>query len=474
MNENPGGTPNPLNPNVGPVPTPEPLSANPAEPVQAPVQPSPAPVAPSPATEPNPVVAEAPAAEATENPLVAAAEAEAPTENPAGSVIQDKPKKKVGLIIGIIILIIALIGGGVAAAFMMGLFGGGDPVAAAIAKMTGENRPENVSLSGTITVMPDNASMGVSKVVIDLKSSAQTSSLINSTTATLTATMGENEIEVSLGEVYAANGDLYFNISGIDEAIDTLMNQTPVQLNDEEMPELPDGEMPDDDLMPTVDCIDETDCIEQQGESMIDLSGMAGIIASIFGAVDGEWIRIPTDSLSDFSSSFGVDSSTQCLIEAANNATKKGNSVAEIYSKHAFISGSNENVSVAKKNDPIYKIVFDEDKMKEFFEAVDTADIYDDSSCATEEVSTSEAVAAIKSLPTIYTEVNSENQFTRFYVSSSNNGSTIIVDLSIGYPTNISVSEPEEYIDFEDLLTGIFMSMFDYSDYEAIDFSEEL
>lgn len=481
MNENPGGTPNPLNPNVGPVPTPEPLSANPAEPVAAPVASPAVSPTPNPAPQTSPETAPTLETEAPVNPIVAAAEQETPTEEPKGSVVEKPKKKKTGLIIGIIVLLIALIGGGVAAAFMLGLFNGGDPVAAAVAKMTGSERPENVSVNGSITILPEDTTAGVSKVVIDLKTSAQTSTMINSTTATLTATTTAGEVEVSLGEVYAANGDLYFNVSGISEAINLLSNPLPTEeidyelLDDEDMLDADALDAESDELATNCAATDgiETDCLEP-----VEVSPLAGIVAGIFSAVDGEWIRISTDSLEDLSSDFAIDESAQCLIEAANDASKNGNSIVEIYNKNAFISGTSENVSVAKKNDPIYKVVFDTEKMTSFFDAVDSANIYGDSSCfgTSGEISSKDIVEKIKSLPTIYVEVNSDSQFTRLYMSGSSDGGTIVADLSLAYPTNINVSEPEEYIEFEDVLTGIFMSMFDYSDYDDvdIDFSEEL
>ena len=467
MNENPGGTPNPLNPNVGPVPTPEPLSANPAEPV-APAAPAPTPVNPAPA---EPVAAPVePAAPATSVEALAAAETPATEVTaPADSVVADKPKKKkTGLIIGIIVFILLLAGGGVAAAYMLGLFGGGDPVAAAMAKMMGDKKPENISVNGSITVVPDDQTTGISQVKIDLKSSMKTNSMINSTTATLTASTAMGDIEVSLGEVYAANGDLYINISGVDNVVDMFSNPTSLQTNN-----LTEGldESLSEDL--TTDELDVTDCLSEDEDGCgevttgIDLSGISDVIVSILGAVDGEWIRIPTENITDMTTTFGMDSSTQCLINAAKDAAKNGNSIAEIYSKNAFVSGTTENVKVAKKNDPIYKVVLDSEKMTAFLDAVDGANLYGDSSClgTSGSISSKEIVEKVKSLPTIYVEVNGDKQFTRFYTSGSLEAGTITVDFSLSYPTNVNVTEPEEYVDVQDIITGIFMSMFDY-DYD--------
>ena len=134
MNENPEGTPNPLNP----------APADEAKTDTAPVEPAPA---EAPAEAPAPV-----------------------SEEPAGTVVEPVKKKKTGLIVLIVILVLAIIGGAVAAILILNPFGNGngggsgggdkDAVSKAIVKLLSSTEgPKKLGTKGTVEVTAGSASI---------------------------------------------------------------------------------------------------------------------------------------------------------------------------------------------------------------------------------------------------------------------------------------------------------------------------
>ena len=80
----------------------------------------------------------------------------------------------------------------------------------------------------------------------------------------------------------------------------------------------------------------------------------------------------------------------------------------------------------------------------------------------------------VNTMPTIYTEVDNDNNFSRLYlVSDLNDGEgTMTIDLGFSYPENVNVSEPVEYKDFSEVLQEVMSSMFTID--TDIDIYEEL
>ena len=125
MNENSGGTPNPLNPS--------PLDANPSEPIeevhQEPVQEKPVsvnPVEPVPAPEPTPEPIPEPELKplteelVQESVMVNSLDPEGrPMEKAAETTAVEPKKKKTSLIVGLVICLFIAVGCGVAAILMM-------------------------------------------------------------------------------------------------------------------------------------------------------------------------------------------------------------------------------------------------------------------------------------------------------------------------------------------------------------------
>ena len=438
MNENPGETSNPLNPNNNP------LDANPAE--STPLEK---------VVEEVQTASAAPAGDPMARPMEQA---------PAVAPVQPK-KKKTGLIVGIIIAAVVLIGGGIAAALILMNLNRGDAVSKAIEKLASGNVPANVKMDGTFTLVPNDEDSLISNVKIDLDMQASTSSLMNSATATLTANFTNGgSFEFDLDEVYAANGDLYFKISGLTNALEDYTTSLQGSLLEDEYADTNYGE----DLTVIVDCEETGDCepVDTTGDDAISLESLTEIL-SLIEAVDGEWLRISTDDLSTIGGLTTTDSDTSCLVNLMGDAKSYNNSIAEMYGKNPFITSTTEGVTLASKSgEPVYKVVIDEEKFSTFINDFQDSTLAENLlSCMGYEgmkVDTDDLAEEISEWPTFYVEVDKDYNFTRLYfVADSTDGSTTLTtDLSFTYPENINVAEPAEYTDFSVMLQRILTSMY--------------
>lgn len=377
MNENPGEMPNPLNPT--PAANPEPNTA----------APSPAPSA------------------ATPDPMAR------PMEQAPAAPVAEPKKKKTGLIVGIVIAVALVIGGVVAALLLLG-GNRGDAVAAAMDKLMNGNLPQYAIVNGTIDVAISNDESPISNLKIALDSSSSTTSLINSTTADITATLtGGGDLSVKLSEVYAEGGDLYIKVDELADAIKSAAKSLY-------------GDM-------------DEDMVEEA------LSSINGVVKM----VDGKWLKISVDELKSLTEST-ADDSTKCLTEFANNAKSSNNSIAEVYRKNPFIGSTTEGVTLASKNYPVYKIVFDEEKLGAFVNGVQDTTLMQDlmkcSNTSKTEVSSEDVSELISQLPTLYVEVDKDNNFSRLYFTGSADeaDASMTVDLGFTYPATINVAEPTE------------------------------
>ena len=76
---------------------------------------------------------------------------------------------------------------------------------------------------------------------------------------------------------------------------------------------------------------------------------------------------------------------------------------------------------------------------------------------------TEEDVAKIvNAMPKFYTEVNSNDNFSRIYFEAdiSDGAATVTADLGLSYPTNVNVSEPVEYTDYQSFVQTLFTTMY--------------
>ena len=468
MNENPGEMPNPLNPNNNPLDA-NPADSTPLEEIVEEVQTvsvGPAPTPMSPTNQASPV----------SDPMAR------PMEQAPVAVPEAPKKKKTGLIVGIIIAAIVLISGGIAAALVIMNLTKGDPVAKAIEKIVAGNAPANMVVDGSFTLTPNDENSLLSSVEIKLDAETSTTSMLNSSNATVTANFANGEsTEFEFDEVYAANGDLYFKLSGLtnamedyNKALQEAAAQNSATGTDIDCVTDENGETTcNETTVEVVDCESADGCEPtvlspdaESGNAMVDTQSLTAILSIVEG-VDGEWLRLSTDELSSFSDLTQTDSNTTCLVNMIGDVKNYSNSVAEMYNKNPFIKSTTEGVTLASKSgEPVYKVAIDDEKFSAFVAEFQNSELIDNLfSCmgySNKKVNIDNITSEIGDLPSFYVEVDKDYNFTRLYFTAdlSEGATTLTSDIGFTYPTNINVAEPVEYTDFSEMIQQIYTSVY--------------
>lgn len=468
MNENGDGTPNPLNQNN---PVRNPLDASPSmpaavegvmqntTPANTPVEPV-RPIAVEPMPSESTLVESATITTTNDNlgelaETIVAESVMVPSLDPEGrpmqkvAEVEEKPKKKkkTGLIVGIVLFLCLLIGGGVTAALLL-LNGDKDPVSLAMKKIMSGQAPANLVIDGTIDFKATNNNGPISAMHIDLNSQARTNSMINKSRAEVSLLLLNDEtLSFEFDEVYAANGDLYFKVDGISNLINELSNLTTVT-------DYPKN---------CEDGSDETNCIE---DLTVETPGL--LVFSVISVADGQWLKISVDELNAVSG-YATNSDMSCMINMIDSINTNSNSAAELYNKNPFISSTTENITIDNRSNQVRKVVIDDEKFADFVNSIQnfemTNKLYNCLGWENNVKITDEDVAEITNqFSDVYVEVDKDNNFSRLYIQNTDDTWTITIDLAFNYPADINVSEPNEYVTFEDLVQEIMTSVFNLED----------
>ncbi|MBQ3352968.1 hypothetical protein IJG89_01280 [Candidatus Saccharibacteria bacterium] len=382
---------------------------------------------------PNPL-SQPTATPANTNP-VAAQPAEPAVPTQVAEVKPAKDKKKTGLIVGGIIALFVLVGCGVAAALFF-LSPKTDPVTAAMQRLLSGEVGSNLGVKGTIDVAINSDEMPVSSVKLALDGQASLSTKVSSANVGVTATMKEsgNSATANLSEISSSDGSFFVKLENVADAIETLTTTdvTDCALDAEE-----------------VDCVE----LETAEESLSYAQGYSDIL-ELF---ENQWFRISAEDLEGTGMDVDTDVA-ECATNFADSLSNSRNSINELYKKYAFISSSTENLPVAKKNNPIYKIEIDGDNLTSFMnEFVNLPAVSGFLSCtgaSAETIDAEEVKESLDELPDLYVEIDGNYNFTRLYfvLAPEDSEYAITTDLDFSYPENVIVSEPEDY---QDLMTYI-------------------
>lgn len=468
MNENSEGTPNPLNP-LGPNPSqpdsvasaPEPVSgvSNPIDPMIRRPETSPKPVDPIMKQAPNaaPLTSETtpPAPEAAPPAFDTLDPMARPMEKAAEPTSTPPKKKKTGLIIGAIICGLIALGCIIAAVVVALTMGREDPVARAIEKIASGDMPTNTSIDGTVKIDINDADSEVQNVKIAVNSQLVNRSMINSSTATLTASLRDGgSFSMNASEIYAANGDLYLKIDGLANILSMGSSETLI----DDVYDMDNVDYPEN----------KEDAIEYDAtDDLNEFQETAAAFSGVIDKVDGNWVRFSTEILSLINSTDGEeDNGIICATNLLSDTTNNSNALSEIYNKYPFILSTNENIPIASLKDPIYKVSIDEKNFANFMREAQETEIFKSfMSCmgygglSTDVDDMTEDLAK---LPDIYVEVDKNYDFTRVYfVIDSDDDQTMTFDFNLSYPDNVNVSEPVEYKDFTELIQEMTPGTYD-------------
>ena len=360
-----------------------------------------------------------------------------------------KPKKA-GLIVAIILCVVAIAAGVAAALIFINPFAAKkDAVPAALAKLMSGDAPRMVALDGSVSVTTSEESMPFSDFNVKFQASLNGIHKENYANAVISTTLTDGgKLSFNVDEVGNSKGEYYVRLSKIAEAIN----------NYEPLPqEVTDCASDDESEL--------EDCIGEPSSSDSILS-----ILSVLKLIDEEWIRIQSSDVSEITGTTSTNTSpTQCLTDAASNMSKYGEELTGVYQQYPFINYTTENLKISQKKDALYLLSLDAEKTASFINALrDSSFVKEISSCmgikttSGEDLTTEEAQEIIKDFPDLYVEIDNNDNFTRVYfaISQDENKITVTVDLSLAYPSQITINEPTEYIDVNEAMTKIMSELY--------------
>ncbi len=498
-NNGTGGTPNPLNPSIDGI-KPKSISS-PANPL-IPGAPAVKPVTSNVTSQAPTTNISTPATSPTT--LAPNADPNSPILDPTGRPMEQvqvdaaaPKKKKTGLIVGIVIAAVLLLGGIITIAVVLANMNG-DPVTLAMKKLMSGEAPANLALSGDIDFKINNDSFPFSRININLNSNIAVESKINESNATLSITdTNGKEYSTTFSEIYSANGDLFFKIekssaltkdtnfleliTGAKRGDDLEEVETEEATNDEVEVDVSEGELIEGDegtegdpFKPEEEVADSGDSSllelnEGLGDSTdanasadVDVTELQENLISLVEKNDGVWIKISVNMLNEIKNQAASQNGTSCEIDILSSISKNTASIGNFYSQNPFIESTRDNIPVASKKNPIYKVSISSEKLANFMNAISSSEIAKSwSSCAGNKVNTSVSAhdldETMRGLPTAYVEINDKYEFTRLYLDFSPTSSevTLVVDLSFSYPVSVNVSEPTDYTDFTMIVQGL-------------------
>ena len=416
----------------------------------------------NPGPEPNPPVTPAPTGEVppAEQPVAEPANqpsAPAPEAAPvSGEVVPEKPKKKVGLIIGIIVAVLLLVGGGTAAAIVLMGMNKAGTVADAMDKVMSGNTPSNVVVAGEITADINESSIPVKSVKLVLDSSMVSKTMVNTSKATATLTMQNGDsASIVLDEVYTEGGDIYFKVDGILKFVkDSKLIYYILGYGDEV----------------EANCIDdasgETNCEVEDGLIDVDTVLETLGISDIVDMVDGKWLRVSVDEIKQTAGSVADNKTLTCANSLAENLEKNKDSAIQHYRDNAFVVSIDENVTLPSKKYAVHKLKFDSDILTSYIESIqDAAVLKEFYTCLGQTGSVkidSDTVAElVGQMPESFVEIDNDNNFSRVYFETQDPEGyvTIKTDLSFNYPGSINVAEPSEYKNLTEVIQTVMNSV---------------
>lgn len=320
-----------------------------------------------------------------------------------------KPKKA-GLIVGIIAAAVVFVGAIAAVSVLLLNSNSGDRFSEAIAKILNGNTPEKVEINGSLKINLAEGSRleTLSDINLEINSKMNLSNFENSSSIKLSLIAAGQTGEASLEEIYVADKGLYAKINSLD-------------FFGSELPE----------------------------------------------QAINKWIHV--SDIPESFSSLSADTTTKIISCISDNFSKID--LAKFYKANAFLTSSQKDITIERKNNPIYRIDIDHEKLASFMTSlISTKETKDIIFGCTEQVvnnshitSEENRVYEIKAddlkttIPSsFYVEINSNNDITRFYLKDSVAGVGVNyeVDFSFESLNALDIIAPIDAVSLEEILLG--------------------
>ena len=183
--------------------------------------------------------------------------------------------------------------------------------------------------------------------------------------------------------------------------------------------------------------------------------------AGLFEAMNDEWILVSNDFSEKMTGLQIFDNSTTCLISAFGTLPQYAKDIANKYKTNPFITYSTDKLSINKKKNALYRLGINNDKLAAFTNSLGNNGFINELNACAGNLSTNGTTSQnmiediFRNFPTMYAEIDDNNNFTRVYFETEANSQFITADLDISYPNKFEVTEPDSYIEMSTLLNNV-------------------
>lgn len=414
----------------------------------------------------------------TPSPLTTAPINDAPELVAKDSIVEPvggDSRKKILIVGAMILLMIAIICGVAAAAIMFVGNGNDDRVTKAIEKLLNGETSSIVAVQGNIDAVPNTDDSTAGSFNLDFNGTFDTKSSMNTVSAKINTEISSgNKVSISIDELENEDGDIFFKVRGLDSLLggSTTANS--------------------ESLKKCVDSTDSVKCLDTAGN--VTVTDLISVYGGLVEVINNQWI-LTSDSFSDTMEDLGMfDNGSACLVNALGSLPEYGKDIAKKYKANQFITYSTDKLEISKKKNALYRIGFDDQKLTAFINSLSGNEFMNElNACvgntATNTDAAEETVSDIfDTMPTIYVEVDDNDNFTRVYFRANTNWSVyddgssdncqcvmapcncsagfyetpmaVTADLNLTYPNKLEINEPDDYIDMSDLVNKLMGNIF--------------
>lgn len=396
-------------------------------------------------------------------------------------------KKKAFTIGAIVFLMIAIICGATAIAIVM--LKNDDRVTKAIDKLLNGQVSSIIQVKGVINSgtekicdpnesdVQDNAnsnttvnttvcgedSLSTSKIDFDGTFDLKTS--LNKVSADVQTTYSDgSQFSFSLDELHNKASDTFIKISLPENLISPSLNTTEtVTSNGTTSPSTETSEDATVTETQTVtNCTNAGDATNCVSTTTSTTTNIFSLFRGVFEVINEQWI-LATDGFEEtMQDSALFDNNSTCMLNAFGTLPEYSSDLANRYKSNPFITYSTDKLGISKKKDTLYRLGFDSQKLAAFSNSLSNNGFINELNACANKTATNEQTNAkfvqqlLSNLPTIYVEIDDNNNFTRVYfkttTTNENDSTSIDADLSITYPTELKITDPENYIPMSEIV----------------------
>lgn len=375
------------------------------------------------------------------------------------SVVSDGKNKKKPFIIGaIIFIIIAIICGAAAIAIFVVGSNSNDRVAKAIEKVLTGKAPNIIEANGSINfTAPAGQTSQVTAYNLNFNGIFNVNSFENKVTAKVIGEVsGGDEVEVEINEITDKDGDTFFKLSGLGAILSkTTLEAATVNTA---LTDCVDGDTKCETEVEVMTNCDDGDPLTNCGSTQPDYPlGALSMYSGMFDAIDDQWILVSGDFSEEMGQLQIFDNSSACLVNAFRTLPQYGKNIASLYNSNQFITYSTDNLEISKKKDPLYRLGFNAEKLAAFINGLSNSGFVNELNACTDNLAINYNVNAgmieqiLNFLPTIYVEVDNNDNFSRVYFKADE---TATADLTLSYPAKLELTLPDSYVDMSTLLNN--------------------